>query len=100
MLTSLCALRERRWTSWNYFRVFWLYRYVTTVIEQELTTLDRCDACGAQAYVRVRLTSGELYFCGHHATKYESKLFPMALDICDERRRINEEPLEAAVAGQ
>jgi hypothetical protein len=33
----------------------------------ELTTIDRCDRCGAQAYVRVLLPSRlELLFCAHH----------------------------------
>ena len=41
----------------------------TTMIEhQALTTADRCDRCGAQAYVRITLRNGgELLFCAHHA---------------------------------
>ena len=40
-----------------------------------LTALDRCDRCGAQAYVRVSLTAGgELLFCGHHFTEHRAKL--------------------------
>lgn len=41
----------------------------TEVAEQQDTTLtaaDRCDRCGAQAKARVRLSAGELLFCGHH----------------------------------
>jgi hypothetical protein len=32
----------------------------------ELLKSDRCDVCGAQAYVLVQGTTGELMFCGHH----------------------------------
>ncbi|MGO1392876.1 DUF7455 domain-containing protein [Agrococcus casei] len=43
-----------------------------------LSALDRCDSCGAQAYVRVTMASGPLLFCAHHASKHKSKLHPMA----------------------
>lgn len=70
----------------------WLDRDVsTTVIDQaQLTTEDRCDACGAQAYVRVELDSGELYFCGHHATKHLDALQGRTRSILDERDRIKD----------
>ena len=56
----------------------------------ELTAQDRCDSCGAQAYVRVRLQSGgELYFCGHHATEARPSLEPLASDWHDETDRID-----------
>ena len=36
-----------------------------------LTAADRCDRCGAQAYLRVELQSGgELLFCAHHARAF------------------------------
>ncbi|MDI2098019.1 DUF7455 domain-containing protein [Ruicaihuangia caeni] len=54
----------------------------------ELTALDRCDSCGAQAYVRVTLESGELSFCAHHAAKFEQKLRPVALEWHDETDRL------------
>ena len=39
---------------------------MTTLSPSPLTASDRCDRCGAQAYVRVTLTSGgELLFCSH-----------------------------------
>ena len=46
----------------------------TAVATRELTAMDRCDRCGAQAYVRVVLESsgGELLFCGHHARQHEA----------------------------
>ena len=31
-----------------------------------LNALDRCDRCGAQAYIAVDIHSSELLFCGHH----------------------------------
>ena len=49
-----------------------------------LTAADRCDRCGAQAYVRVVLSSGDLLFCGHHAKAYEDKLREKAVDWVDE----------------
>ncbi len=54
----------------------------------ELNTADRCDACGAQAYVKVVMPYGELLFCGHHANQHLIKLEQRALRIQDERSRI------------
>ncbi len=53
-----------------------------------LTAADRCDRCGAQALVRVVLSSGELLFCGHHAKAYEDKLRDKAVDWVDETSAI------------
>jgi hypothetical protein len=56
----------------------------------ELLATDRCDRCGAQAYVRVNLASGgELMFCAHHAHEYESALKQIAVDIHDETARLS-----------
>ena len=54
----------------------------------ELTAADRCDACGAQAYVRVELVTGELLFCGHHAKENEAKLRPIATKWHDESDKL------------
>jgi hypothetical protein len=54
----------------------------------QLRGLDRCDSCGAQAYVRVRLQSGELFFCGHHAGQVKAALEPTALEWLDETDRL------------
>lgn len=52
-----------------------------------LSATDRCDGCGAQAYVRVELVDGaELLFCGHHARQHEDKLREVAIRIHDETR--------------
>ena len=53
-----------------------------------LTALDRCDRCGAQARVHVVLASGELFFCGHHAKRYEGQLRAQALTWVDETASI------------
>ena len=56
-----------------------------------LSTVDRCDRCGAQAYVQVELFQGaELLFCGHHARQYEVKLREVAIVIHDETNRLAE----------
>ncbi len=52
---------------------------------QPFTALDRCDRCGAQAYVRVELsTGGELLFCAHHARQHAEKLHQIAAAIQDD----------------
>lgn len=56
-----------------------------------LNALDRCDRCGAQAYVRAVMENGfELLFCGHHAKKYQEGLAEVAARIQDETERISE----------
>ena len=57
-----------------------------------LNALDRCDRCGAQAYVRAVMANGfELLFCGHHAKKYQEGLSNVVSRIQDETDRITEE---------
>ncbi len=49
-----------------------------------LTAADRCDRCGAQAYIRVTLSAGgELLFCAHHGHAHETKLREMAVEFQD-----------------
>lgn len=57
----------------------------------QLTALDRCDSCGAQAYVRVTMASGELLFCAHHGAKFKEKLSATALEWHDESDRLNQD---------
>ena len=55
-----------------------------------LNALDRCDRCGAQAYVRATLLNGgELLFCGHHAKEYAEGLKKVTLTIQDETERLS-----------
>lgn len=53
-----------------------------------LTAEDRCDSCGAQAYVRVTMASGELLFCAHHGNKFKEKLSASALEWHDESSKL------------
>lgn len=55
----------------------------TAVTPERLSLVDRCDQCGAQAYVRVTLTAGTLLFCGHHFHRHADLLRPQALSIED-----------------
>jgi hypothetical protein len=64
---------------------------VATEIRPEaptLTALDRCDRCGAQAFVRVEMRSGELLFCGHHSREHAGAYKDKATRIQDETTRL------------
>ena len=64
-----------------------------------LNATDRCDRCGAQAYVRVELSSGlELLFCAHHARAHHDKLQDVAATIHDETGRLDESSAEVTQA--
>ncbi len=55
-----------------------------------LTAADRCDRCGAQAYVRAVLPGGgDLLFCAHHGREHAVKLREVAVDIKDESARLS-----------
>lgn len=63
----------------------------TLTAAPSLTADDRCDGCGAQAYVRVRLaTGGELLFCGHHWGRHADALRPRATEVVDESDRLSD----------
>jgi hypothetical protein len=50
-----------------------------------LTPADRCDRCGARAYVRAIMPGGaELLFCAHHGRRFAPKLREVALRIQDD----------------
>jgi len=56
-----------------------------------LTADDRCDRCGAQAYMRVTLTSGlELLFCGHHGKEFGPKLAEAGATLDDQLEQLVE----------
>ena len=62
-----------------------------TMEQTPLNSLDRCDRCGAQAYVRALLASGgELTFCAHHGKEYAEGLKTVAARIQDETDRLVE----------
>jgi hypothetical protein len=67
-----------------------------TLATNPLTAADRCDRCGAQAYVRVHLTSGgELLFCAHHGREHAARLQEVAAEIHDETSRLETTPATA-----
>jgi hypothetical protein len=71
---------------------------VTTAVAPGLTAADRCDRCGAQAYIRVELNSGgELLFCAHHGRAHADKLRDIATAIHDETERLEETPANASL---
>lgn len=68
-----------------------------TIEARELTAMDRCDRCGAQAYVRTVLGSGsELLFCSHHWRDNEDRLREIAVSIQDDTHRLSSVPAAAA----
>ncbi len=61
-----------------------------------LSAADRCDRCGAQAYLRVELRSGgELLFCAHHAREHGDKLREIAVTVTDETHKLAGTPSSA-----
>lgn len=55
---------------------------------QELNASDRCDVCGAQAYIRVALATGELIFCSHHGNEKKPQLEAIAISWHDETEKL------------
>ena len=63
---------------------------MTTTATPTLKASDRCDRCGAQAYVRVVMPGGgELLFCGHHFSANAAALKSQAVSIVDETDHID-----------
>ena len=61
------------------------------VLDYRLTAADRCDSCGAQAYIAAEVNGSELLFCAHHGRKYEDKLREVATSWHDETGRLVDE---------
>ena len=56
-----------------------------------ITAADRCDRCGARAYIRVTLPGGgELLFCAHHGRTHATALRAREAVIQDESERLAE----------
>jgi len=71
---------------------------VTTAVAPRtpLSAVDRCDRCGAQAYLRVELAGGgELLFCAHHAREHGDRLRELAVHIHDETEKLSTAPTAA-----
>lgn len=66
----------------------------------ELGPTDRCDNCPAEALVRVKGVSGELYFCGHHYNKIMDnptgydKMMAFMYEVLDERDKLIQNKLK------
>jgi hypothetical protein len=70
----------------------------TTIAASPFTAADRCDRCGAQAYVRATLESGlDLLFCGHHWHQNEDRLRQIGAEIYDELDKLADVPTTAAL---
>lgn len=70
----------------------------STLDASPLTAADRCDRCGAQAYVRTTMVSGsDLLFCAHHWHENETRLREIAVTIHDETERLAGVPSTAAL---
>ena len=64
---------------------------MAAALATSLTSADRCDRCGAQAYVRARLASGGvLLFCAHHGRAHRAKLADIAVELHDETDRLDD----------
>jgi hypothetical protein len=66
-----------------------------------LDATDRCDRCGAQAYIKViGKDNNDLLFCAHHYNKIMDnavgydKMMKFALEVIDERDRLVENKLK------
>jgi len=66
---------------------------------EPLSTADRCDRCGAQAWVRVGIGDSSLLFCGHHFAESEDRLRPIASYVHDEREHLRASEKKAATVG-
>ena len=67
---------------------------------RELNVADRCDACGAQAYVRAGKAkyTNELLFCRHHYLKCEAGLISSGFTIDDQTSKLfkNTKPMSGS----
>jgi hypothetical protein len=68
----------------------------TTLERPALAVADRCDRCGAQAFVRAVFAHGELTFCGHHGRELRGALERRALVVEDASDQINAKPSPSA----
>ena len=68
----------------------------TLLAPADLTSLDRCDRCGAQAFYRAVLATGDLLFCAHHGRKHAARLAEVAVEVQDGTAAINTRPSPSA----
>ena len=60
-----------------------------TASKSPLTAEDRCDRCGAQAWVSVEMKDSDLLFCNHHFLRHKEVLLKVAYWIRDYTGAIN-----------
>lgn len=74
-----------------------------TKTDRSLTADDRCDRCGAQAYLEALIPVGDssmpLLFCAHHAKEHEDKIQQEAVLVTDHRNRLKEQEEESRATG-
>lgn len=58
----------------------------STCYNECMNAHDRCDRCGAQAYVVVTVNNGPLMFCSHHYDEY-SPVFPDYAIMSEDNRK-------------
>jgi hypothetical protein len=58
---------------------------------RRITAQDRCDQCGAQAYVVTRINGTDMLWCGHDYRAGEAKLVALATRIWDFRFLLEED---------
>ena len=63
------------------------------VLEHRLSAADRCDSCGAQAYIAAEVNGSELLFCAHHGRQHADALKSKGAAIVDETNRLVVSPM-------
>lgn len=69
---------------------------ITEPVKGEFNAGTRCDTCRAQAFTSAIVNGQDLYYCGHHFTKYEDNLRAVASEIIDRRDLINIKPSQSS----
>lgn len=63
----------------------------------QLKIADRCDRCGAQAFMVFTNGTQMFLFCGHHGNKHKDALVAQGFnDIADHRHLINKSASESS----
>lgn len=60
-----------------------------TIVDRQITALDRCDSCSAAAKVIAKFINGELMFCGHHAKENRNSLLLKSVNVFDPEDYLN-----------
>ena len=64
-------------------------RPIQTDAPSSLTLSDRCDSCGAQAFLRATMPTGTaLLFCGHHGNAHRASLLGAGAALHDETDKL------------